>query len=155
MPKSNLEKAIETAAGSFALQIVEAVKGATLEELLALQGAPAAPQTRKKPGPKPKARKKPGPKPKARKKPGPKPKRKPGRPPKAEKAAAAPLKKKRVVKNYPKCAYPRCNKNRFVRGKGFCGEHWRLFEAGKIESAEFYKKGGGKGKVGKKKAAKK
>jgi hypothetical protein len=112
------------------MEIVEAVKGASLQELIALQGE------------KPKRRgRKPGPKPK--KKPGPKAKRGPGRPPKAGKKKAAAkktVKKKRVVKNYPKCAYPRCNKNRFPRGKGFCGDHWRQWKAGKIKDAEHYKK---------------
>ncbi len=135
MAKTDLEKAIAQASESFALKVVEAVKGATLQELIALQGD-GAPQ---KPGPKP--RKKPGPKP--RKKPGPKPRKKPGPKPKSalekvvKKAAA---KKKRVVKNYPKCAFPRCNKNRFVRGKGFCGDHWRKWKAGKIKAASTYKK---------------
>jgi hypothetical protein len=123
MAKTNLEQAINSAAGKFALEIVEAVKGATLEELIALQsGTP-----RKKPGPKPGAKKR-------------------GRPPK--KVA---VKKKRVVKNYPKCAYPSCNKNRFVRGKGFCGDHYKKFTEGKIKSAEEYKKGGTKKKAAPKK----
>ncbi len=37
MPKTTLEKSIETAAADFALTIVGAVKGATLAELIALQ----------------------------------------------------------------------------------------------------------------------
>jgi len=45
-----------------------------------------------------------------------------------------------VVKNYPKCAYPKCNKNRFPRGKSFCGEHWRQWKASKIKAASTYKK---------------
>jgi hypothetical protein len=115
MARSNLEKAIAEAAQGFALQVIEAVKGATLQELIALQQEGKPKRRGRKPGPKPKAA--------------------------AKKAAKkAPAKKKRVVKNYPKCAYPRCNKNRFPRGKGFCGEHWKAFEAGKIKSAESYKK---------------
>ncbi len=96
------------------------------------------PKPKLKPGPKPK--RKPGPKPKL--KPGPKPKLKPGPKPatKTKKAVAAkPLKKKRVVKNYPQCAFPKCNSNRFPRGKGFCGEHWRMWLAGKIKDASTYK----------------
>ena len=130
--KTSLEAAITKAASAFAMQIVEAVKGASLQELIALQGE--KPKRRgRKPGPKPKAKKKPGPKPKA--------KRGPGRPKKkvaAKKKVA--VKKKRVVKNYPKCAYPKCNKNRFPRGKGFCGDHWKQWKAGKIKAASSYKK---------------
>ena len=129
MKKSALEKQIEEAANEFALKIVEAIKGATLQELMALQGAegvvtaPAAPVKRRgrKPGPKPKV--------------------------KAEtEEVTATVEKKidrrknRVVKNYPKCAYPGCNNNRFPRGKGFCGEHYRQFKAGKIKAASAYKK---------------
>ena len=130
MAKSNLEKAVSEAAAKFALEIVEAVKGATLQELIALQGEVKPKRRGRKPGPKPK------------KKPGPKPGKKKTAQKATKKAVAvkAPAKKKRVVKNYPKCAYPKCNKNRFPRGKGFCGEHWKLFEAGKIKSAEHYKK---------------
>jgi hypothetical protein len=116
------------------MEIVEAVKGASLQELIALQGGKTPKRRGRKPGPKPK--KKPGrPKKTAAK-------RGPGRPKKkvAAKKKVATKKKKRVVKNYPKCAYPRCNKNRFPRGKGFCGEHWRQWKAGKIKDAEFYLK---------------
>ncbi len=125
MAKSAFEKSIDEVTEAFALQVVEIIKGATLQELIGLQMGDLP----KKPGPKPGS--------KMRKKPGPKP---------GAKAAAAaldltrPARRKRVVKNYPKCAYPGCNKNRFVRGKGFCGEHWRMFEAGQIKSAEEYKK---------------
>ena len=52
MPKTTLEKSIETAAADFALTIVGAVKGATLAELVALQEG----GRRKKPGRKPKAK---------------------------------------------------------------------------------------------------
>jgi len=131
--KASLEAAIAKAAGKFAMEIVEAVKGASLQEMIALQGGDGKKRRGRKPGPKPKAKKKPGPKPKA--------KRGPGRPKKkvvAKKKVA--VKKKRVVKNYPKCAYPRCNKNRFPRGKGFCGEHWKQWKAGKIKAASTYKK---------------
>jgi len=111
MPRKTLEKAITAAAQDFALQIIDAVKGATLQELIALQeGKP----TRRG--------------------------RRPGRPAKKKQAAKKTVKKKRVVKNYPKCAHPKCNKNRFPRGKGFCGEHWRQWKAGKIKAASAYKK---------------
>jgi len=69
--KTSLEAAIAKAAGEFAMQIVEAVKGASLQELIALQGE--KPKRRgRKPGPKSKAKakKKPGPKPKAKRGPG-------------------------------------------------------------------------------------
>jgi hypothetical protein len=87
--KKALEKVIADEAQKFALQIVKAVKGASLQELIDLRGAKPKRRgrkpgpklkARKNPGPKPKHRgRKPGPKPKAKKKPGPKPKTKPGR----------------------------------------------------------------------------
>jgi len=141
MPKSTLESAIQKAASDFALTIVEAVKGSTLDELMALQGEtpkrrgrkPGRPKKKAKPGPKPK--KKVGRPPKAktatRKKPGPKPKAKSA----ATKKSAA--NKKRSI-NYPKCAYPGCKNNRYARGKGFCGDHFKEFKAGKIAPADSY-----------------
>ena len=39
---------------------------------------------------------------------------------------------KRGTSSYPKCEYPGCDRNRFVRGKGYCGEHWRLWKDGQI-----------------------
>lgn len=58
--------------------------------------------------------------------------RKPGRPPKAAKASARPARKtvRKKRSNYPKCAFPGCKKNRFSRGGGYCGEHWRMQKAG-------------------------
>jgi len=87
MTKKLLKNAIEKASAEFADAIINAVKGASLQELMEIQKSkPAAKKpgrkARKKPGPRPKKRtykKKPGPKPKkktARKKPGPKPKKK-------------------------------------------------------------------------------
>ncbi|MCP4606946.1 MAG: hypothetical protein GY847_41620 [Proteobacteria bacterium] len=113
MPKSNLKNSVEQAAESFALQIITAIRSATLKELVELQedGKP------KKPG------RKRGPKPKV-----------------VEQVVEKPARKKRVVKNYPKCAYTGCDNNRFVRGKGFCGDHWKMWLAGKIKAAEEYKK---------------
>ncbi len=62
MPKTTLEKSIETAAADFALTIVGAVKNASLQELIALQeGKPK--RRGQKPSPKPKKR---GRKPKAK-----------------------------------------------------------------------------------------
>ena len=102
----------------FALQVVEAVKNATLQELMELQarGEVSLPKRRgRKPGVK----------------------SEPEGDASAEKVDG---RKNRVVKNYPKCAYPKCNNNRFPRGEGFCGEHWRLWKAGKIKSAAEYAK---------------
>lgn len=133
MAKSTLENAINEAATKFAAEIVEAVKASSLQELIALQKAETPKRRGRKPGPKPKAteKKKPGRPKKVEKK-------KPGRPPKKVEVKAT--KKKRVVKNYPKCAFPGCDKNRFPRGKGFCGDHYKEFQAGKIKAAEEYKK---------------
>jgi hypothetical protein len=117
MVKSGLEKQIEQAASGFALQIVEAIKSATLQELIALQegglSQPPVKRRGRKPGPKTKEKEETGEK-------------------------KVDRRKNRVVKNYPKCAYPGCTNNRFPRGKGFCGEHWRQWKAGKIKSAAFY-----------------
>ncbi len=116
---SQLEKQIEEAAAQFALQVVEFIKNATLQELSALQESKGGSSQSRKRG----------------RKPGPK---------KAAKAAPAKKKvdgrKNRVVKNYPKCAYPKCTNNRFPRGQGFCGEHWRQWQEGKIKSAAEYAK---------------
>ena len=113
---AGLEKQIEEAAAQFALQIIDAVKSATLQELMALQeGSGGLPRVRG---------------------------RKIGL--KAEDEGDAGKKvdgrKNRVVKNYPKCAFPKCNNNRFPRGEGFCGEHWRQWKAGKIKAASEYPK---------------
>jgi ribosomal protein L12E/L44/L45/RPP1/RPP2 len=79
---SNLPSAIEKAAEAFAKEIVAAVKGATLQELLALQGvAVAAPAKRRGRPPKAEAAK-----------------RKPGRPPKAEAAKRKPGRPRKTVK---------------------------------------------------------
>ena len=56
MPKTTLEKSIETAAADFALTIVGAVKGATLAELIALQEGDKSKKPGRKPGRKPKAK---------------------------------------------------------------------------------------------------
>lgn len=131
MARSNLEQAVEAAAQSFALEVIEAVKSATLQELIALQ-AGGTPKRRGRP---------PG-----RKKPGPKPQKKV-----AAKAPAA--KKKRVVKNYPKCKAKGCNKNRFPRGKGYCGDHWRQFVLKEKPGEKVAKQKVAKQKVAKQKAA--
>ena len=127
---SNLQSIIENAANAFAKAIIVAVKDASLQELLAMQGvAPAAPG--RKPGrpPKAKAGRKPGRPAKA------KPGRKPGRPAKAtakkitKKAAKTAANKKRSI-NYPKCSVPGCGKNRYAKGNGMCGEHFRASKVG-------------------------
>jgi hypothetical protein len=143
---SELKRTIENAASEFAMVIVNAIQGATFQEIAGLQGA-VAPARRGRPPkaeaettPKKRGRKpgrKPGRPPKA--KPGRKPGRpakvakkvskKPGRPAKA-KAVATPAKKKRPV-NFPKCSFPGCGKNRYTRGNGMCGEHFRAQGAGK------------------------
>jgi len=109
MGKNKLEQSIAEAAQKFALEVVGAVKSATLQELMDLHQE----RTRAKPGPKPKGLK--------------------------TEEEAKPARKKRVVKNYPKCAFPGCENNRFPRGKGFCGEHWHQWEKGEIQDASTYK----------------
>jgi len=162
----SLQSSIEIAANTFAKEIIAAVKGATLQELLAMREvAEAAPGRKRgrppkaKPGRKPgrparaTANAKPGRKPgrpakatatktakgKPGRKPGRPPKakpgRKPGRPPKAtakkitKKAAKTSANKKRSI-NYPKCSVPGCGQNRYARGNGMCGEHFRASKAG-------------------------
>jgi hypothetical protein len=122
MPKNRLEETIAKAANAFALEILGAVKASSLQELLALsKGAAPAGEKKTRRG----------------RKPGPKPKKvKAANAKKAAKAAkAATPRKKRVVKNYPKCAFPGCDKNRFPRGKGYCGDHWKQWKDGKIPAA--------------------
>ena len=152
-----LESIIEKAADAFALSIIDAVKGASLQELLAMQGAAAPVVTgakRRGRPPKVKPGRKPGrpPKVKPGRKPGrpakAKPGRKPGRPPEAtaKKAIAKTLPKKATKKtakktamtaankkrsaNYPKCAIPGCGKNRYSKGNGMCGAHFKAAQAG-------------------------
>jgi hypothetical protein len=126
---SQLESVIEKAATAFALSIIAAVKGASLQKLLALEGGAAPIVT---------AAKRRGRPPKA------KPGRKPGRPAKAaarviaktpgwkptKKTAKAPTRKKRKI-NYPKCSVPGCGKNRYARGNGMCGKHFKASKAKK------------------------
>ncbi len=114
----NLERQISEAASMFALQIIEIIKSATLQELSDLQGDKSL--LPKKRG------------------------RKPGTSMLKE-STSSEIKKvdgrrNRIVKNYPKCAFPKCSNNRFPRGEGFCGVHWRQWKDGKIKAASDYPK---------------
>ncbi|MFA5762656.1 MAG: hypothetical protein WC931_03665 [Bacilli bacterium] len=127
---SNLQSTIKNAAAAFAKRIIGAVKSSTLQELLAIQGDSEGATVPKRRGRPPKAASG----------------KKRGRPPmavakpKAKKVAKKPVKKitkkviKKVVKapakkkrkiNYPKCSVPGCGKNRYARGNGMCGEHFK------------------------------
>ena len=128
---SQLASVIEKAADAFAKEIIAAVKAATLQELLALEGGAAPVVTAaKRRGRPPKA--KPGRKPgrPAKVKPG----RKPGRPAKAiakkiaKKTAMTSANKKRSI-NYPKCSVLGCGKNRYSKGNGMCGAHFKAAQA--------------------------
>ena len=146
---ANLELMISKAVSDFTGKIIAAVKGSTLQELLAMREVAAAAPGRKrgrppkvKPGRKAgrpakatatknvkaKPGRKPGRPPKA------KPGRKPGRPAKAtskkitKKAAKTSANKKRSI-NYPKCSVPGCGKNRYAKGNGLCGEHFKASKA--------------------------
>jgi len=136
MAKTTLEKTIEEAANAFALEIVEAVKNATLQELISMQAGTATPKAGRPKKTVSETTAKPG-RPKSRAIKTPTPKK--GR---ATKAIRKPAGKKvaKATRNYPKCAYPGCNKNRFARGKGFCGEHWKMSLAGEIKTADAYTK---------------
>lgn len=103
MAKSKLESSISEAAGNFVDRIVDAVKQATLQELIGMKGA-VIPSVSKS-----------------------------GKTAAQASDEASPRKKR--VHNYPKCAYKGCNKNRFARGEGFCGEHWHMLKEGKIKPA--------------------
>ncbi|MCK9463733.1 MAG: hypothetical protein M0R80_29285 [Proteobacteria bacterium] len=94
---SQLASTIEKAAHAFAQSILAAVKEASLQELLALQGELP------KRGRPAKVAKPLG--------------RKPGRPPKASAKKTA----KKI--KWPTCKRKGCTKNAWARGKGFCGEH--------------------------------
>ena len=105
---SQLASAIEKAAEAFALSIINAVKGATLQELLAMQGGVAPTVTGAK---------------------------RRGRPPKAKakkvaKEAAKVRVRKRAKINWPKCKHRGCKKNAWSRGKGMCGKHFKASKAG-------------------------
>ncbi|MCP4600397.1 MAG: HTH domain-containing protein [Proteobacteria bacterium] len=105
MTQANLKNQVSEAASAFATQIVEAVKSASLQELMELQtSGDVTKPAKKKPGPKPGTkRKKPGPKPKAIKaKPGPKPKKAKAAPKKVVTKKAKPAPKKTAKK--PKVA---------------------------------------------------
>ena len=136
---SNLQAAVEKATSAFARTIIEAVKSSTLQELLAIQGGAegaSAPKRRGRP-PKVATGKKRGRPPKAAvtktvKKPTKKVAKKTGKKPAlkvSKKTVKAPAKKKRHI-NYPKCSVPGCGKNRYARGNGLCGEHFRASKGG-------------------------
>ena len=143
-----LTTTIENAARAFAREIIAAVKSASLQELLALSSG-GAPRRRGRP-PKTVGTAKANTKAKRRAKikwpkcrrPGCKKnawrrgkgycgehakvaraKKKPAKKV-AKKAAKAPARKKRKI-NYPKCSVPGCGWNRFPRGKGMCGMHYK------------------------------
>jgi hypothetical protein len=130
MSKTDLEKSIAEAASVFAQAVVSFIKESTLQELTNLQ-TETTPRRGRQPS-KAATTTKSG---KVREKPGPKPGQKKSKV--AVKTKKATSKKK---SNYPKCAFPGCDKNRFARGQGFCGEHWKERQEGKIMSAEEYGK---------------
>ena len=112
-----LASIIEKAADAFAREIIVAVKAATLQELLAMQGGAAPARKRGRPPT------------------SSTPARKRGRPPKAvakkatekkfaKKTAKTSANKKRSI-NYPKCSVPGCGKNRYSKGNGMCGAHFK------------------------------
>jgi len=36
---------------------------------------------------------------------------------------------------HPKCAFPGCDRNRFVHGHGYCGKHWKRWKRGELPDA--------------------
>ncbi|MDD5308623.1 MAG: hypothetical protein PHU25_14995 [Deltaproteobacteria bacterium] len=97
---TQLHAAIENAATAFSARIVALVQGATFGEISALHVG----TTKAKTG------------------------RKPGRPKAATTAAKSEANKMRSL-NYPKCSVPGCGKNRYAKGNGMCGEHFRAKQA--------------------------
>jgi len=142
-----LASVIEKAANVFARSIIAAVKAATLQELLALEGG--APRRGGRP-PKAVGASKAKPKAKRRAKiKWPKCKHrgckknawsrgkgfcgehakvakaaKKSAKKVAKKATKTPARKRRKI-NYPKCSVPGCGKNRYARGNGMCGTHFK------------------------------
>ena len=129
---TQLASIIEKAANAFALSIIAAVKGATLQELLAMQGGAAPGRKRGRP-PKAKPGRKPGrPAKVAARVTAKKPDRKPAKRAAkkiAKKATMTSANKKRSA-NYPKCSVPGCGKNRYAKGNGMCGAHFKASKAG-------------------------
>jgi excisionase family DNA binding protein len=116
MPKTGLERAIEEAVTEFTEFIIEAVKDLPLEELSELRGEDLIerPDLVEDVQPEPEPHLEP-------------------------KAAPAPEYEQETKKKvYPKCVYPGCTKNRFVRGRGYCGKHFRQWRKGKIEDPEVF-----------------
>jgi uncharacterized Zn finger protein len=66
--------------------------------------------------------------------------KKPKRPPKVDARMKAEEGKPHSPVRFPKCAYPRCGKNRYARGHGFCGVHWKKWLSGDIKDASHYQR---------------
>ncbi len=129
MPSARLEHLIITSAAAFARHLINALRDATVQDMAELQldPAPKRPEHFRRPV--------------RTESPalGDPPTRQPT-PRFARPASTEPVRKPRKKRtNYPKCAYPGCNNNRFPRGKGYCGEHWKKWKAGEIENAQEFK----------------
>ncbi len=118
MSNTRLARAIGEAANEFAVKVVEALKGATLEEIIEFQSLDELVRFQKddevEPG---EASSPPAPPLQKGKKRGPKPKLKP---------KVMPVKSR----GHLQCAHPDCTRNRYPRGQGYCGEHWRELKEG-------------------------
>lgn len=118
MRKTGLERAIDAAIEEFTTFIIDAVRSMPLDELSKLRGEDLI----EKPEPVEADLIESAPVLAPQSEPQPEPKPDPS--PKIE-----PEVKK---KDHPKCAYPGCTRNRFVRGHGYCSKHWRWWKKGKI-----------------------
>jgi hypothetical protein len=98
---SQLASIIEKAANAFAKEIIAAVKGASLKELLALEGGAVPARKRGRP---PKA---------------------------VVDSKAKPKARKRAKIKWPKCKHRGCKRNAWERGNGFCGKHAKTAKAKK------------------------
>ncbi len=132
MPSNRLDDLIISSASEFALRIINAVRSATIQELtdFEMKPVPNRPTRRlvRHGGQAP------------IQPPAPDMDQQPIQHSDQPPMAAPTLKPRKKRTNYPKCAYPGCEKNRFPRGKGFCGDHWRKWELGEIKSAEEYRR---------------
>lgn len=115
MPKTDLEKAIDDAVSEFTDFVVDAVRDLPLDELSELRGEDLIVRPKIPVASKPELVERVEPEP-------------------APKASEA-------EKERPKCAFPDCERNRFVRGQGYCGKHWKKWKRGEIEGAGSWLKG--------------
>jgi len=108
MPKTGLERAIDVAVADFTELIVEAIRMMPLDELSRIRDEDLIVRPE------------------------------PVEPDEPEAKADSMAETVAAKKVHPTCIYPGCEKNRFVRGRGFCGKHFRKWRKGKIADPEVF-----------------